>query len=110
MSQNLNIEKEIFLFNSIWQFIFEIPTKFYHIDKPYGVTIEMHTKEANHRGVPHCHAKYKDKEISISLIDYSVIISNGMDSKHKKMAVNYVKEHIVFLKELWNKNPNVITI
>lgn len=70
----------------------------------------MHTNEANHRGSPHCHAKYKDKEISISLKDFSILVSNGMDNKHQQLAVNYVKDHIDLLKELWNRNPNVIKL
>lgn len=79
-------------------------------DLPVGIRIEMHTNEANHRGMPHCHAKYRNKEVSISLKDYSVVFSNGMDGKHQKMAVKCVQQNIELLRELWNENPNVIQL
>lgn len=100
--------KESALFESEWMLIFEIPNTFYKIACFYGVTIEMHTNESNHYGTPHCHAKYQDKSISISLRDFSILETDGMDSKHQKMAVEYVKNHVDYLKERWNKNPNVI--
>lgn len=108
MSNEQNNEKQILLFENVWKFIFDIPIRFYRVDNFLGITIEMKTNEANHRGCPHCHAKYQDKEISISLLDCSIIASKGMDPKHEKMAVNYVKDNKDFLIELWNKNPGVI--
>lgn len=110
MESNEKREKEIALMKMEWQLIFGISITYDRVDSFLGVTIEMHTNEANHHGSPHCHAKYRDKEISISLVDFSILVSNGMDSRHQKMAVNYVKEHLDYLKDLWNRNPNCIKI
>lgn len=110
MNNSETREKEIATMKMEWQLIFEIPITYEKVDRFLGITIEMHTNEMNHLGSPHCHAKYRDKEISISLKDYSVLVSNGMDFKHQKMAIQYVKEHIDYLTELWNRNPNCIKI
>lgn len=105
----IQIEKEALLFEHEWKAIFGIPPNtFGKVDNFYGITIEMKTKETNHIGKPHCHAKYQGQSIRISLKDFSILDSTKMDAKHQKMAVEYVKEHLDYLTYLWNKIPGVI--
>lgn len=103
-------EKQRFLFKDAWKMIFGIPNTFVKVATIYGITIEMRTKETNHRGCPHCHAKYREQSIRISLKDFSILDSTNMDSKHQNLAVDYVKNNLEFLISLWNEIPGVIQI
>ena len=103
-------EKELVMMELEWKKIFGIPITFEKMASFNGITIEIRTNESNHFGSPHCHAKYQNQEISISLRDFSVLASNGMDKNHQRLAVEYVKNHVDFLIDRWNKNPNVIKL
>jgi len=65
------------------------------------IIFEIRTKEQGHNA-PHLHAHYEDENISISLIDFSVLAGN-IPAKQKKLAVCWVKEHIDFLRSKWNE-------
>ena len=48
------------------------------------------------------HADYEDENISISLVDFSVLAGNIPD-KQKKLAIQWTKDHIDFLRAKWNE-------
>lgn len=50
-----------------------------------GIVIEIYNKEDGH-SIPHVHAKYQGKKISISLIDCKVICGN-IPKKNERIAV-----------------------
>ncbi|GEM_PF-6093047 len=66
-----------------------------------AIIFEIRTKEQGHN-TPHLHAKYENKNISISLVDYSVL-SGNLHSKQAKIAVEWTRENIDFLKKKWNE-------
>lgn len=65
------------------------------------IIFEIRTKEQGHN-VPHLHARYEDENISISLLDFSVLAGNIPD-KQKKLAVQWTRENIDFLRKKWNE-------
>ena len=66
-----------------------------------AIIFEIRTKEKGHN-IPHLHAKYENKEISISLIDFTVL-DGKLPAKQAKIAVDWTKENILALKEKWNE-------
>lgn len=66
-----------------------------------GITFEIRSKEAGH-GTPHVHASYENKNISISLLDFSVLAGN-LSGKQTRLAVKYVKENRKILLEKWDE-------
>lgn len=66
-----------------------------------GIIFEIRPKESCHN-VPHVHAKYQDKNISISLLDYSVLAGN-LSKKQQKIAIQWTKDNIDKLKSKWNE-------
>lgn len=71
------------------------------VDYRNGITFEIRTKEQGHN-VPHCHASCGNKNISISLIDYSVLAGN-LSKKQEDFAIEFVKENSENFKQYWNK-------
>ena len=59
-----------------------------------GIRYYMNSKENTKHNVPHVHVKYKDEEVSISILDGSVLAGS--------LKSNVQKE--VIRKVLWNKN------
>lgn len=51
-----------------WQAIFEIPITFVKVGQIKSIVFEIKTKENGHNE-PHCHVKYQEQEISISLLE-----------------------------------------
>ncbi len=66
-----------------------------------SIIFEIRTKEQGHN-VPHVHAHYGSDNISISLIDFSVLAGN-IPKKQEKVAVEWVKKNINNLKDRWNE-------
>lgn len=66
-----------------------------------AITFEIRTKEKGHN-MPHIHATYENKNISISLIDFTVL-SGNLPNKQTKIAVEWTKENIEKLKKKWNE-------
>lgn len=71
-----------------------------------GVIIEIRNKEGGHKA-PHIHAKYQGRDISISLVDASILAGN-IPAKNKKIAVEWVKENLDILREKWNNKHTII--
>lgn len=66
-----------------------------------GITFEIRSKEAGH-GTPHVHARYENKNISISLVDFHVLAGNLSD-KQTRLAIDYVKENHEKLLTKWEE-------
>lgn len=65
------------------------------------IIFEIRTKEQGHN-VPHLHARFEDENISISLIDFSILAGN-IPQKQVKIAIEWTKKHIDFLRSKWNE-------
>ena len=65
------------------------------------IIFEIRTKEQGHN-TPHIHAHYENENISISLVDFTILAGN-IPSKQKNLAVRWVEEHIDFLRSKWNE-------
>ena len=71
-----------------------------------GIIIEIRNKEAGH-STPHIHAHYQGDNISISLIDCSVLAGN-IPKKNQRIAVDWVKNNIDDLREKWENKHGII--
>lgn len=71
-----------------------------------GIKFVVHTNDHN---PPHVHAKYDNYEISISLIDFSVLAGN-IPKKNKNIAIRWVKEHREYLLEYWSEKTLISTL
>ena len=71
-----------------------------------GVIIEIRNKESGHN-TPHIHAKYQGRDISISLIDGTILAGN-IPAKNERIAVEWVKENLGILREKWNDKHTII--
>ena len=65
------------------------------------IIFEIRPKENGHN-VAHIHAKYENENISISLVDFSVIAGN-LPRKQTKSAIQWTKDNIDFLRTKWNE-------
>ena len=81
--------------------IFELCESRGQVGKCKQIVFEIRTKEQGHN-TPHLHAHYEDENISISLVDFSVLAGNIPD-KQRKLAVEWTREHIDFLRTKWNE-------
>lgn len=66
-----------------------------------SIIFEIRTKEQGHN-TPHLHAHYGNKNISISLIDFSVLAGN-IPAKQERIAIEWTKQNIDVLKSKWNE-------
>lgn len=64
-----------------------------------GVVIEIRTKEQGHN-MPHIHAHYQGENISVSLLDGTVLAGN-IPKKNERIAVDYVLSHQNELLNEW---------
>lgn len=71
------------------------------VERTHGIRFEIRPKEQGH-SVPHCHACYENQNISISLIDFSILAGN-IPSQNAQLAVRWVKENIDQLRTHWDK-------
>lgn len=85
--------------------IFGIPFEFAKINtnKKYGMELIVRPKENGYNNIAHCHIKYEDKVISISLENYSILENHGFNNVMEKRAIKLVKENINDLNNLWEK-------
>ena len=88
---------------------FNIENKFKKVYDKNGIVISIRTKENGHNE-PHCHVTYRDKEISISLIDFKVLSNKNM-KKHEIIGVTKaamaIKEE---LRSEWEKYHGTIEL
>ena len=86
----------------LWEVVFR---NVYHrrdtVERTHGIRFEIRPKENGHN-VPHCHASYQGKEISISLIDCAVIAGN-IPKQQQRFAVEWVKLNLPVLQSCWDK-------
>ena len=66
----------------------------------------IHTNDHN---PPHVHAKYDNYEISISLVDYSIIVGN-LPKKNTNIAIKWIKKNKDKLLNYWNEKTLVSTL
>ncbi|MBQ6493637.1 MAG: DUF4160 domain-containing protein [Erysipelotrichaceae bacterium] len=66
-----------------------------------GIVIEIRPKEKGHH-VSHIHAHFQGENISISLVDGTVLAGN-ISKKNEKIAVNYVRSHMDELLNDWTE-------
>ena len=66
-----------------------------------SIRFEIRPKEQGHP-TAHIHAYYENLNISISLEDFSILAGN-IPHKQSKIAVEWVKNNIDFLRSKWNE-------
>lgn len=102
-------EKELESIKTQLMIAFEIPFKYAKIVNKEGIVIEVRTKEQGHN-IEHCHVTYKDKEVSISLVDYKILSKTNMNEKEITAVLKCVKENIETLRKAWEKYHNKIEL
>lgn len=71
-----------------------------------GIKFEVYTRNHN---PPHVHAKYDKYEISISLIDFKVLVGN-IPEKNKNIAIKWAKKNKDILVSKWNNKTITSTL
>mgnify|MGYP000875299022 CR=1 FL=1 len=102
-------EKKLESIKTQLRIAFEIPFKYAKIVNKEGIVIEVRTKEQGHN-IEHCHVTYKDKEVSVSLVDYKILSETNMNEKEITAVFKCVKENIEILREAWEKYHNKIEL
>ena len=64
-----------------------------------GIVIDIRPKEQGHN-IPHIHARYQGEEISVSLLDGSIMAGN-LSNKNAKIVVAYVLQNKEKLLNEW---------
>ena len=86
----------------MWELVFDGVISYRDtVERTHGIQFEIRPKEQGHN-VPHCHACYENQNISISLLDFSVLAGN-IPSQKARFAVRWVSDNIDILKPYWNK-------
>lgn len=86
----------------LWELVFAGVTSYRDtVERTHGIRFEIRPKEQGHN-VPHCHACFENQNLSISLIDFSILAGNIPQQK-VNFAVRWVKENIDVLKVHWDK-------
>lgn len=102
-------EKELESIRTQLMVAFEIPFKYAKVVNKEGIIVEIRTKENGHN-IEHCHVTCRDKEISISLIDYKVLSQTKMNEKEITAVTKCVKGNIDELRNIWKKYHNKIEL
>lgn len=71
------------------------------VERTHGIRFEVRPKEQGHN-VPHCHACYGSQNISISLVDCSVLAGN-IPAQKQRTAVMWVKSNLELLQAHWDE-------
>ena len=94
------IPKEIMsFFKDVFE-IYEIRVK---VGETKQILFIVHTNDHN---PPHIHAKYDIYEITISLLDFSVLAGN-IPLKNKNIAIKWVKNNQKYLLDCWENKTLV---
>lgn len=88
--------------------VFELYETRERVGTQNNIKFFIYPRESKHHE-PHVHAILDKYEISISLIDYKVIVGN-LPNKNQKIAIEWVKENIGILKSMWNKMHEIRTM
>ena len=94
------IPKEIM---SFFKDVFEIYEIRARVGKKRQIEFIVHTNDHN---PPHIHAKYDKYEITISLLDFSVLAGN-IPLKNKNIAIKWVKNNQKYLLDCWENKTLV---
>lgn len=71
--------------------------------------MKLEQKNKGHN-IEHCHVTYKDKEVSISLVDYKILSKTNMNEKEITAVLKCVKKNIETLRKAWEKYHNKIEL
>ena len=71
-----------------------------------GIIIEIRNKETGHN-IPHIHAHYQGDNVSISLIDCSILAGN-IPRKNQMIAVDWVSNNLEELRTKWENKHGII--
>lgn len=86
----------------LWELVFEgVMCYRGTVERTHGIKFEIRPKEHGHN-IPHCHACFEKQNISISLIDYS-ILSGTIPPQKSKFAQRWVEANIETLRGHWDK-------
>ena len=86
----------------LWEFVFREVFQWRDtVERTHGIRFEIRPKEKGHN-IPHCHATYQGKEISISLVDGEVIAGN-IPKQQQNFAVKWVMQNLPTLQSCWDK-------
>ncbi len=86
----------------LWELVFDGVISYRDtVERTHGIQFEIRSKEQGHN-VPHCHACYGNQNVSISLLDFSILAGN-IPSQKAKFAARWVRDNIDILKPYWNK-------
>ncbi len=81
--------------------IFTINARKKQVGYSAGITYQIWPKEQGYTNIPHCHALYQGYNISISLLNFSIL--EGFFPKNKEVeAIEYVKNHVVEIRRQWD--------
>lgn len=89
-------------YNSVFE-LYEIRGR---VGEIKGIKFDVYTRDHN---PPHVHAKYDKYEISISLIDFKVLVGN-IPEKNKNIAIKWVKKNKDMLLNEWNNKTITSTL
>lgn len=89
-------------YNSVFE-LYEIRER---VGEIKGIKFDVYTSDHN---PPHVHAKYDKYEISISLIDFKVLVGN-IPEKNKNIAIKWVKKNKDMLLKKWNNKTITSTL
>ena len=83
--------------------VFEVYEVRERVGQHNNIIFSIYPNEGNHHE-PHVHARFNELEISISLIDFSVIASSkNIPAKNKRYAMVWVKENYEWLVTRWDQ-------
>ena len=85
-----------------WQHILGIPITFVKVGQIKSIIFEIRTKENGHNE-PHCHVKYQNQEISVSLLEGHKILAGNLNKKQEREAIKWIEDNIDILKKYWNE-------
>lgn len=87
---------------AIWEHVFDgILCRRDTVERTHGIRFEIRPKEMGHN-TPHCHACFENQNISISLVDFTVLAGN-ITGNCQRFAIMWVKENAEVLRQHWNK-------
>ena len=86
----------------LWEFTFTgVLSRRDTVERTHGIRFEIRPKE-DERHVPHCHAHYQGQNVSISLVDYSVL-AGSIPKDKQRFAVMWVQHNLDVLQKHWDK-------
>jgi hypothetical protein len=86
----------------LWEFVFDGVRGWRDtVERTHGIRFEIRPKEQGHN-VPHVHACFGGQNISISLLDFSILAGNIPHLK-AQAAIRWVKANIDILSAHWDK-------